>query len=343
MKNTNDYEIPLMNNYFPKVKRDYPIPERENLLLAFEHKRPVWMPNFEGDSQIACNGTAMPGGFTEDKEVRTNFLGIPFCYSEAQKSATPCGAVLSEVINWEKELVLPDIESLGLKENAAGYVRDENLVVGGHLDSACFEQLHMLEGFEQALIDLITEPAACRNLFEALVDFELNIFKKQHSLYNFDYILYHDDWGTQRGPFFSIDLFKEAILPPTIRLAKGIKAQGVKLVFHNCGLIDNFIPFLVEDIGADGLQIQTINNIEHIISTYGDRVTVEYRRPDPYLLFNPNTTLDQVRDLARTVVDTYGAHTNPGSGAVCTINAPNEEVYYAFDEEMVKYSLEKYK
>ena len=70
---------------------------------------------------------------------------------------------------------------------------------------------------------------------------------------------------------------------------------------------------------------------------------MEYRRPDPYLLFNPETTVGQVRDLARWVVDSYGAHTNPGAGAVCTINAPTAEIYNAFDEEMYLYSLDKYR
>jgi hypothetical protein len=72
-------------------------------------------------------------------------------------------------------------------------------------------------------------------------------------------------------------------------------------------------------------------------------VTVEYQRPDPYLMFDPDTTLDQVRALAREVVDTYGAHVNPGSGCICTISAPTAEVYNAFDDELYGYSLDRYR
>jgi hypothetical protein len=60
-------------------------------------------------------------------------------------------------------------------------------------------------------------------------------------------------------------------------------------------------------------------------------------------MFDPETTLDEVRGFAREAVDIYGAHVNPGAGAVVTINAPNAEVFNAFDEEMVVYSMEKYR
>jgi len=343
MTKTLDFEIPLMNNVFPKEQRDYPISERENLMRAFEHKKPMWMPNLEGGSQVAGHGPGYLTGFEYDGEVRKNMWGIDFRYSAAQKSATPFTTVLSDVTKWKTDLVFPDPHALGLKEQAAGFIRDENLCLCTHIDSACFEQFHMLEGFEQALMDMITEPKACRELFEAVVDFELEIFRIQNEVFGFDYIIYHDDWGTQRGPFISVDLFRETILPPTIRLVKSIRDQGVKVLFHNCGLIDDFVPALCEDIKPDALQIQIINNISHIIKTYGATITTEYRRPDPYMLFDPATTSAQVRELARWVVDNFGAHVNPGAGAVCTINAPNAEVYNAFDEEMYRYSLGKYR
>jgi len=338
-----DTQIPLMNNVFPKAKRDYPISERENLMLALDCRKPLWMPNFEGGSRIACDGPGYITGFSYDGEIRKNIWGIEFRYSAAQLSATPQTPVLSDVTKWETELVFPKIAEIGLEKQAEGFVRDENLALCTHVDSACFEQFHMLEGFEQALVDLITEPAACRSLFEALVDFQLEVFKTQNELFGFDYILYHDDWGTARGPFFSVDLFRETILPPTIRLVKTIQDQGVKVFFHNCGLIDDFVPFLVDDIHAAGLQIQDVNDIGHIIRTYGDRITTEYRRPGQHVLFAPDATAGRVRELARQVVDAFGAHVNPGAGAVCTISAPSEEIYNVFDEEMFLYSLEKYR
>jgi hypothetical protein len=103
------------------------------------------------------------------------------------------------------------------------------------------------------------------------------------------------------------------------------------------------MPYIVDEIKPDGIQPQNINDIEGWVKKYGDKVTVEYRRPDLQLLFDPETTVAQVKELARWVVDTFGAHVNPGSGAVTTINAPTADVYNTFDEEMYQYSLEKYR
>jgi hypothetical protein len=342
MSNIKDIRLPAMNIPFPKIPRDFPISPRENVMRAFDHKKPLWMPDFEAGSQLA------PAGPNEDQISKhtagyTDWFGVEYHYSEAQSSATPAGNVLSEVTKWKDEVVWPDVNKIDWTAGSEGFVRDGNLAVYGWFIASCFERLHTLEGFEQALIDLITEPKICREFFEASMDFRIDVFNRMNDVYHYDYIVFNDDWGTERGPFFSVDLFKETILPPVARAIKTIKQSGVKVMFHNCGLIDSFIPYLVDDIGSDALQIQNINNFEHILKTYGDRCTPEYRRPEPYLLFDPDTAESQIKELARWMVDTYGAHVNPGSGCACTVYAPTAEVYKAFDDEMYSYSLDKYK
>jgi uroporphyrinogen-III decarboxylase len=135
---------------------------------------------------------------------------------------------------------------------------------------------------------------------------------------------------------------EQVLLAPTKRIIKAFQAGGSKAYFHNCGLIDNFIPYLVDEIGSDALQIQTINDTKGILQKYGDRVTVEYRL-DPTIMYDPDTTPDQARSLVREVIDKFGAHTNPGAGVVIAPQALKEEVYYAVDDEIYTYSLQKYK
>jgi hypothetical protein len=345
MSNISDIKIPTIYPFFPKVQRDYPISERENLMRALNHEKPLWMPNFPGSSQLAGRGGIgfEPGFDLKDGDTITNAWGMILQHSEAQGSPTPINHVLSEVSKFREEIHFPDLDVLYAVPSPPDFVRDENLSIMTHIESACFEELHMMEGFEQALIDLISEPEKCREFFETLVDMEIEIFRRENEFFHFDYVMYHDDWGTQRAPFFSLDLFKETILPPTIRLVQEIKKSGVKLFFHNCGKVDQFIPYLIEEIGADGLEIQTINDIKGILQKYGDRVTVEYQSPDPYLLFDPNVTLDQVRGLARKIVDEYGAASNPGAGCIVNLKAPTAEIYNTFEEEMFSYSLKQYR
>jgi hypothetical protein len=342
MSSIKDIKIPAMSKQFPLSERETPISYRENLMRAFNHEKPLWMPNFSGSSQLA------PAGPNEDQitphtEDYTDWFGVRYKFTEEQGSATPVGTVLSGVAKWKEEVIWPDLDKLDWKAGYDSFQRDENLALFGQFIASCFERLHTLEGFEQALIDLISEKEASREFFEAAMDFRIEVFNRMNDLYHYDYILFNDDWGTVNGPFFSPELFEETILPPVTRAIKEIRKSGVKLVFHNCGLVDKFIPYLVDDMGVDGLQIQNINDIKNILRVYGDRVTVEYQRPDSYLLFDPDTTLDQVRALARDIVDTYGAHTNPGSGCIYTLSAPTAEVYQAFDDEVFRYSREKYK
>jgi hypothetical protein len=331
-----------MGKHFPIAKRDTPISYRENLMRTLNHEKPMWMPNLVGSSQLA------PAGPNEDQitphtEDYTDWFGVRYQFTEEQGSATPVGTVLSGVTKWKEEVNWPDLDKLDWRAGYETFRRDENLALFGQFIASCFERLHTLEGFEQALVDLISEKEACREFFEAAMDFRIEVFNRMNDIYHYDYIFFNDDWGTARGPFFSVDLFKETILPPVARAIKEINKTGVKVVFHNCGLVDSFIPYLVDDIGADGLQIQNINDIKNILQVYGDRVTVEYQRPNQYLMFDPDTTLDQVRALAREIVDVYGAHANPGSGCIYTPSAPTAEVYNAFDDEIFAYSMERYR
>ncbi|MDR1204452.1 MAG: hypothetical protein LBL26_03085 [Peptococcaceae bacterium] len=339
-----DIQIPTMPIRFPKVERDYPIPEKENLLLALHHQKPMWMPNITTSSLVApSNGYGDTADTNPPKNNYTDSYGVLYEYSEAQGSATPVTTVLSEIGEWREKIKWPDLDKPDWQNMAAGFVRDETRALYGRVGIGCFERLHTLMGFEQTLMDLISEPEECRAFFEAYADYKIEVFKRMIRLYPYDYLMLNDDWGTAHGPFFSTDLFEETILPPTVRMIKAIHEYGIQVIFHSCGLIDTFVPYLVENIGADILQIQTINDIKSMLQTYGGRLTVEYQSPDPYILYDPETTEEQIRLLARQIVDTYGAQANPGGGCVVAVSAPTAEVYNIFNEEMYTYSLYQYK
>jgi hypothetical protein len=340
MANISEIKVPTISKFFPKKPHVFPISERENLLRALNCEKPLWMPNIFDSSQEAPN--VSPGETPKMGEDFTDAFGVRYKFSEAQGSATPVNTVLSGVTEWKKEVVWPDLEQLDVAAAAKGFIRDENLALQTRLFSACFEHLHFLEGFEQALVDLVTEPEACRELFEATVDYYIALFDKKYAVFQYDWVFYNDDWGTAHGPFFSIDTLRETILQPTIRYVKHIRSKGVKVIFHNCGLIDAFVPILVEEVGADALDIQPINDIAGILKRYGDRVTPMLQGPDSFFFYDPDTTLSQVREKARYYVDVYGAHANPGAGAMLMYGAPTEEMYNAFMDEIYEYSMEKY-
>jgi hypothetical protein len=347
MANVSEIKIPTIPKSFRMHEKDYPISPKENILRAFRQEKPRWLPDIFSCSQAAPDPVrsldAKPADPPKDGDLIKDWFGVESQWSEVQGSPTPVVTVLSEVTAWEKEIKWPKLDDYNLTTPDPGFVRDENYALYKRVTSTCFEQLHFLEGFEQALVDLITEPKATREFFEALADFNIDLFDREYTAYPFDYVFYHDDWGTARGPFFSVDLLRETILPPTIRFVRHIQSKGVPVLFHNCGLIDDFVPVLVEEIGANGLDLQPINDIKGILTKYGDRITPDLQHPDNYFFFDPDTTVAQVKEKAREYVDIYGAHTNPGAGALYMFQAPNEEIYHGFMDELYQYSLDKYK
>jgi uroporphyrinogen-III decarboxylase len=219
--------------------------------------------------------------------------------------------------------------------------RDKSLALFMRMSNGPFERLHMLEGFEQALVDLITEPEAVHAFLMRLVDFKIELFNRIRDHVELDYIIAADDWGTARAPFFSTDIFKKTILEPTVRFVEAVHARGTKFIAHCCGVIEPFIPYLVEEIGVDGLEIQDLNDIPAILKKYGDRVTVEHR-PDPKISLDPELSLDRLRLFTREYVDEFGAHAVPGSGVVVGITGCDEEHFYAMEEELYEYSKTRY-
>jgi hypothetical protein len=341
MSNIQEIKIPTMPTFMPLIKHDYPITERENLMRALNRQKPMWMPNLYRSSQLppwaAYND--MPDSMEADG---SDWFGIQYQYSAAQGSPTPITHAFSEIGEWREKIAWPDLDNWDWLQGADGFVRDERFASAGLFGNGLFERLHIFEGFEQALVDLISEPEECRAFFEKLADYKIDVFRRMNDIYHYDYVVYNDDWGTARAPFFSLDLFEATVYEPTIRVVRAMQEGGAKVIFHNCGLIDSFIPHLVNDIRADALEIQTLNDIKGILQNYGDRVTVEYHA-DQYLMYDPETTPEQARRHAREIVDTYGAHVNPGAGVMISAGAFSEEVFYAFEDEIFNYSLEKYK
>jgi hypothetical protein len=341
MDNISEIKIPVIPREFELKDQDYPISPGENLLRALSHEKPLWMPNLTGDSRLA----PMLDTDTPSDEAECDYrdwFGVGFRYSEAQSSPTPFVPVLSEVINWEKEIKWPDLSKYDLASPDPGFARDPNRLVYTWLPSVCIQQLYTLESFEQSLVDLITEPEACRALFEALVDFFIKVFDERHRAYKYDYVMYGDDWGTMRAPFFSVDTMRETMLGPTTRYLKHIKDSGVKTVFHNCGLIDAFIPVIAEEIKPDAMDLQFINDIAGHMKMYGERLTFDLQNPGNQILYDPGTTHEAIRGKAREYVDRFGAHVAPGAGGVMLQGAVDEEKANVFWDEIYAYSLKRY-
>lgn len=333
--------IPIAAKPFPLPERNYPITMRENLMLALDHKVPVWMPNLYGSGQMFYSSIANDSPVNKQADA-VDWFGVEYKYSEVQGSNTPMGNVLSDITEWEKKLHWEDMTQYDWESDSKIIVRDPSKALYMRMSNGFFERIHMLEGFEQALMDVLLEPEAVHDFMMRYCDFKIELFHHMRKHLDFDFIVAADDWGTARAPFFSVKTLEMTALEPTKKFVKAVQATGTKFIQHCCGVINPFIPYLVDEIGVDGLEIQTdLNDTQWILDTFGNRVTIEFSGRSK-LFYDPETTEEDVRAYAREIVDKYGAGAVPGSGVAYNAMSSREQIFRAFEEEIYEYSLKKY-
>ena len=115
-----------------------------------------------------------------------------------------------------------------------------------------FERHWSLRGMTNALMDYYTNPEEVHRLFRALTDFYLRVIERSAKEGNCDALWTSDDLGTQEGPFFSPDIFREFFKPYYKEMANKTHECGMTLWMHACGNVGPFIPDWI-DAGLDVL------------------------------------------------------------------------------------------
>jgi uroporphyrinogen decarboxylase len=113
-----------------------------------------------------------------------------------------------------------------------------------------------LFGFEDYFCRLMLEPRIIDEVNERILQGKLafwDMFLREIGDL-LDVVTEADDLGTQRGPFLSPEVYRQRIKPYQKRLFSFIKGRAphIKIFYHSCGSVVNFIPDLIE-IGVDAL------------------------------------------------------------------------------------------
>lgn len=125
--------------------------------------------------------------------------------------------------------------------------------------ASVFKLAMYLRGFENLLMDMISNEKLVFALIDKLMEFHLSYTENTlKSGYSFiDIFMVGDDFGTETGPLISIELFRKFFKKPLQKLVELGHKYGVKVMLHSCGSIRKFIPDFIE-IGFDILNpIQT--------------------------------------------------------------------------------------
>ena len=312
---------------------ELPVSKRENLMMALNHEKPLWMPSLYRDSQYVNCKTS------QDKPRRqangTDWFGTRYNHN------IPTGGVMDDVTEWREKVIFPDLDALDWSHDADTFVRDEELCCYTRLYNGIFERLHGFEGFEQAFVDMMVEEEECGEFFLRMAQYKIDLFNKFADCFPLDFVVCEDDYGTARAPMFSTDMYEDLLYEPTRLFVEGVHKRGVKFFAHCCGSVAPFIPYFVE-MGVDGIEIQgDINDLHTIMQKYGDKLLIEIQ-PDLAAAQEADYSEETLIAAARSVVDSYGAHANPGPGGTCKAFAGGHDQNLILNDEIIRYSMEKY-
>lgn len=301
-----------------------PITPKENCRLVYERKLPLWLPlsgdtlmfipRVDPDNVARC--FCFEANMLKPEELTggPDKFGIEWVYiPEAQGSMVrPGNPVLNDANEWKTVIKFPDIETWdweGSKASNAAYV-DTDKFVSITIMTGFFERLISLMDFDKAAMAMIDEDQtdAVHELFEALADLYIKMIDKFIYCYNIDQLCIHDDWGSQRAPFFSLATVREMVVPHLKELTDYCHSRGIFVDIHSCGKNEILVPGYIE-AGCDSWSGQAINDKEMLYGLYGDKLimSIESGLPFAYGPAGVKIEPEEARAAALRFLGKYGA------------------------------------
>ncbi|MDR2957324.1 MAG: hypothetical protein LBU61_03965 [Coriobacteriales bacterium] len=320
--------------------RDTPITPKENVAALYYDKQPFWMVTMSDSGFFWLDLYNMLLGRGGWDSGTTDCFGIEWEYVEmAQGSIVhPGEPLLADANEWRDKIIIPDIDTWDWAGAAEATKVDKHFFTQMSLvNGFWFERLISFMDFGPAAMALIDEDQkpALHELFGALTDLACKVVDKFVEYWpGLDGFNVHDDWGSQRAPFFSNDVAVEMFLPYIKALTDHIHSKGRVATLHSCGANADRIQIFI-DGGFDQWSPQDMNDVGMLYDRFGDQIVIGVF---PELFDVANASEEEQRQRARDFVDRFS---QPGKPAVTDFYAM-WAFTPAFSEEVYEYSRKKY-
>ena len=158
-----------------------------------------------------------------------------------------------------KKFVPPDPVNPGLFKGLDSKIKslfyDTDYALIAEPGDSIFERAWYLRGLENIFIDMFLNKSLVHALMRKITDFNLSKAEKFLDIIG-NYVQVYfvgDDLASQYAPLMSLEMYREFVKPYQRELYEYIKSRSnVKLGYHSCGNIVDFIPELI-DIGVDAI------------------------------------------------------------------------------------------
>jgi uroporphyrinogen decarboxylase len=142
-----------------------------------------------------------------------------------------------------------------------------------------FETAWYMRGFEQMLMDVMTDPELVNALLGRVTDFYVEHFSRVlEAAPGIELVFTADDIGDQRGLLMPLERWRTLLQPYHRRLNDAIHGHGARVIYHTDGSIMEAVDGLVE-MGIDVLQALqfSADNMDPVPlkDRFGDRLCFE--------------------------------------------------------------------
>ena len=321
----------------PLYPGDRPITARENLLRVYRGENPHWMPVWLMDSQYCWPDVYQEHALFEGDGL--DWWGQEWVYEPTAggQMPKPGTRVITDITKWQQEVTFPDLDSVDWESDAKIQTMryDPDRAHLFHVAEGIFERLHELMPMDETMLAMYEEPEQVHAFFAAMVPYKIKLMDIVFKHYApIDYIIWGDDWGTQRSGFFSNDMFREFILPYTKECLDWVHDSGKFVELHSCGLTQQYIEEFIE-MGIDAWTPQGINDLDMLTEKYADKIALTVSIPQIAEIKSEK----EAREGVRKFVDKYAPRGKIVAGSIMN---KDEKIRLAAIEELYNYSSEYY-
>ena len=257
-----------------------PISPAENYELIINGERPLWLPGMNDINMIM--GTFLPDNQARMKGGK-DFFGLEWVFVPVATGATrkPGTPYITDMNTWKEKIQFPDLDRYEWETLKESIKPEDDRVPFVTILNGIFERLISFMDFDGAAMALIDEDQedAILEFFDVQADFYCKLVDKYVAHGNPRIISFHDDWGSQRAPFFSPATVKKMILPSLKKVLSHIHSKGVFVDMHSCGKNEMLAPIYIE-AGVQSWTPQPMNDQKMLYDNYGDRLLLGVTPPN---------------------------------------------------------------
>ncbi len=327
---------------------DAPVTVRENFRMALLEKKARFMPAYQHilnftprvlPDDEARSAVYDGGGVVRHPEGFPDMFGIIWKFIEIAGGSMVEGGhpLLEDMNDWEEILVWPDVDSWdwpAQRRLSEEYVSNPEQPLVATILNGYFERMISMMDFEGAALALIDEDQqdAIHAFLDRLADLYIRIIDKLTAEYpETAGITIHDDWGSQRAPFFSLNTAMEMLVPHMRKVADHIHSKGLFYDMHCCGQVEALLPAMIA-AGVDCWCGQPMNDQAMLFHKYGKDITIGINVPP----ITKEMSLDEIKARAKAFAEEF---MEPGAVGMFGFNTTVENpVFY---EYLYRYSRQR--